>query len=84
MKRVFYIIFIVAFGVTTNLGKAQTTKAELWLDSLQLVLFTDSQDSIEVSDAEIRSNVDFQLQQFLAQSGKSMEELSEGESQEKQ
>ncbi|MGY0392036.1 peptidylprolyl isomerase [Bizionia sp. KMM 8389] len=35
------------------------------------------QDSIVVSDAEIRSNVDFQLQQFLAQSGKSMEELLE-------
>ncbi|MBE9488862.1 MAG: peptidylprolyl isomerase, partial [Bacteroidetes bacterium] len=33
------------------------------------------QDSVEVSDAEIRSNVDYQLQQFLAQSGKSMEEL---------
>lgn len=33
------------------------------------------QDSIEVSDAEIRSNVDYQIQQFLAQSGKSMEEL---------
>lgn len=35
------------------------------------------QDSIEVSDAEIRSNVDYQIQQFLAQSGKSMEELLE-------
>jgi len=33
------------------------------------------QDSVEVSEAEIRSNVDYQLQQFLAQSGKSMEEL---------
>lgn len=33
------------------------------------------QDSVEVSDAEIRSNVDYQIQQFLAQSGKSMEEL---------
>jgi peptidyl-prolyl cis-trans isomerase SurA len=33
------------------------------------------QDSIEVSDAEIRSNVDYQVQQFLASSGKSMEEL---------
>lgn len=33
------------------------------------------QDSIEVSDAEIRSNVDYQIQQFLAQSGKSMDEL---------
>lgn len=35
------------------------------------------QDSVEVSDAEIRSNVDFQIQQFLANSGKSMEELLE-------
>lgn len=35
------------------------------------------QDSVEVSDAEIRSNVDYQIQQFLAQSGKSMEELLE-------
>ncbi|WP_417200188.1 peptidylprolyl isomerase [Bizionia sp.] len=35
------------------------------------------QDSIVVSDAEIRSNVDYQLQQFLAQSGKTMEELLE-------
>jgi len=33
------------------------------------------QDSIVVSDAEIRSAVDYQLQQFLAQSGKTMEEL---------
>nr|WP_317238868.1 peptidylprolyl isomerase [Hanstruepera flava] len=33
------------------------------------------QDSVEVSDAEIRSNVDYQIQQFLAQSGKTMEEL---------
>lgn len=33
------------------------------------------QDSIVVSDAEIRSNVDYQLQQFMAQSGQSMEEL---------
>ena len=28
------------------------------------------QDSVEVSDAEIRSNVDYQIQQFLAQSWK--------------
>tara|TARA_R110002012_G_scaffold64308_4_gene169093 strand:+ start:23127 stop:24578 length:1452 start_codon:yes stop_codon:yes gene_type:complete len=35
------------------------------------------QDSVVVSDAEIRSNVDYQLQQFLAQSGKTMEELLE-------
>lgn len=35
------------------------------------------QDSIVVSDAEIRSNVDYQLQQFLAQSGKTMPELLE-------
>ena len=35
------------------------------------------QDSIVVSDAEIRSNVDYQLQQFLAQSGKTMQELLE-------
>lgn len=35
------------------------------------------QDSVEVSDSEIRSNVDYQIQQFLAQSGKSMEELLE-------
>ncbi|RSK39358.1 peptidylprolyl isomerase [Mangrovimonas spongiae] len=33
------------------------------------------QDSIEVTDAEIRSSVDYQLQQMMAQSGKSMEEL---------
>ncbi|MEO8934379.1 MAG: peptidylprolyl isomerase [Xanthomarina sp.] len=33
------------------------------------------QDSIAVSDAEIRSTVDYQLQQFLAQSGKTMAEL---------
>ncbi|MFL0353520.1 peptidylprolyl isomerase [Xanthomarina sp. GH4-25] len=33
------------------------------------------QDSIIVSDAEIRSAVDYQLQQFLDQSGKTMEEL---------
>ncbi|WP_416236403.1 peptidylprolyl isomerase [Xanthomarina sp. F2636L] len=33
------------------------------------------QDSVLVSDAEIRSAVDYQLQQFLAQSGKTMEEL---------
>lgn len=33
------------------------------------------QDSVVVSDAEIRSSVDYQLQQFLAQSGKTMEEL---------
>ncbi|MFD2552614.1 peptidylprolyl isomerase [Bizionia sediminis] len=35
------------------------------------------QDSIIVSDAEIRSNVDYQLQQFMAQSGQSMEQLLE-------
>ncbi len=33
------------------------------------------QDSIQVSDAEIRRNVDYQVEQFLAQSGKSMGEL---------
>jgi len=33
------------------------------------------QDSVIVSDAEIRSSVDYQLQQFLDQSGKTMEEL---------
>lgn len=33
------------------------------------------QDSVIVSDAEIRSSVDYQLEQFLAQSGKSMDEL---------
>jgi len=33
------------------------------------------QDSIEVSDAEIRSNVDFQIQQFLATTGGNLEEL---------
>ena len=33
------------------------------------------QDSIEVSDAEIRSNVDYQIQQFLAQTGGSMKDL---------
>ncbi|WP_344729198.1 peptidylprolyl isomerase [Corallibacter vietnamensis] len=33
------------------------------------------QDSIVVSDAEIRANVDYQVEQFLAQSGKSMDEL---------
>ncbi|WP_008634113.1 peptidylprolyl isomerase [Bizionia argentinensis] len=33
------------------------------------------QDSIVVSEAEIRSNVDYQLQQFMAQSGQSMDEL---------
>ncbi|TYA52510.1 peptidylprolyl isomerase [Formosa maritima] len=35
------------------------------------------QDSVVVSDAEIRSAVDYQLQQFLDQSGKTMEELIE-------
>ncbi|MEN3324510.1 peptidylprolyl isomerase [Mariniflexile soesokkakense] len=35
------------------------------------------QDSIVVSDAEIRKNVDYQVEQFLAQSGKSMKELLE-------
>ena len=33
------------------------------------------QDSIEVSDVEIRANVDFQIQQFLATSGGTLEEL---------
>jgi len=33
------------------------------------------QDSIEVSDDEIRSNVDFQIQQFLAQTGGTLEDL---------
>ncbi|MBR9756589.1 MAG: peptidylprolyl isomerase [Algicola sp.] len=33
------------------------------------------QDSIEVADAEIRSSVDYQLQQMMAQSGKSMKDL---------
>ncbi|MCF1191913.1 peptidylprolyl isomerase [Mangrovimonas sp. AS39] len=33
------------------------------------------QDSIVVSDAEIRANVDYQLDQFLAQSGKTMDEI---------
>ncbi|WP_372755821.1 peptidylprolyl isomerase [Mariniflexile sp.] len=33
------------------------------------------QDSIQVSDAEIRRNVDYQVEQFLEQSGKSMAEL---------
>ena len=33
------------------------------------------QDSVEVSDAEIRANVDFQIEQFISQSGKSMDEL---------
>ncbi len=35
------------------------------------------QDSIVVSDAEIRKNVDYQVEQFLTQSGKSMKELLE-------
>lgn len=35
------------------------------------------QDSIQVSDAEIRKNVDYQVEQFLEQSGKSMKELLE-------
>ncbi|WP_369686038.1 peptidylprolyl isomerase [Mariniflexile sp. AS56] len=35
------------------------------------------QDSIQVSDAEIRRNVDYQVEQFLTQSGKSMKELLE-------
>lgn len=35
------------------------------------------QDSIQVSDAEIRRNVDYQVEQFLGQSGKSMKELLE-------
>ena len=35
------------------------------------------QDSIVVSDAEIRRNVDYQVEQFLGQSGKSMKELLE-------
>ncbi|CAH8294734.1 peptidyl-prolyl cis-trans isomerase SurA [Mariniflexile fucanivorans] len=35
------------------------------------------QDSILVPDAEIRRNVDYQVEQFLAQSGKSMKELLE-------
>ena len=33
------------------------------------------QDSIEISDAEIRSNVDYQIQQFLGQTGGDMQEL---------
>lgn len=33
------------------------------------------QDSIQVSDAEIRRNVDYQIEQFIGQSGKSMAEL---------
>jgi len=33
------------------------------------------QDSVEVSDAEIRSNVDYQIQQFLTQTGGDMQEL---------
>ena len=33
------------------------------------------QDSIEVSDASIRSSVDFQIQQFLAQTGGSLDDL---------
>ncbi|MDX1277425.1 peptidylprolyl isomerase [Oceanihabitans sediminis] len=33
------------------------------------------QDSIEVSEAEIRSNVDYQIQQFLAQTGGDMQKL---------
>ncbi len=33
------------------------------------------QDSVEVSDAEIRANVDYQIEQFIAQSGKSIDEL---------
>ena len=33
------------------------------------------QDSIDVSDAEIRSNVDYQIQQFLSQTGGNMQEL---------
>ncbi|MFD2824338.1 peptidylprolyl isomerase [Lacinutrix iliipiscaria] len=33
------------------------------------------QDSIEVSDDEIRSNVDFQIQQFLANTGGTLEDL---------
>ncbi|WP_308992575.1 peptidylprolyl isomerase [Mariniflexile litorale] len=35
------------------------------------------QDSLQVSDSEIRKNVDYQVEQFLAQSGKSMKELLE-------
>lgn len=35
------------------------------------------QDSIQVSDAEIRQNVDYQIQQFLQQTGGSMEKLLE-------
>ena len=33
------------------------------------------QDSVEVSEAEIQSNVDYQIQQFLGQTGGSMEDL---------
>lgn len=33
------------------------------------------QDSIQVSDTEIRRNVDYQIEQFIGQSGKSMAEL---------
>lgn len=35
------------------------------------------QDSIQVSDAEIRQNVDYQIQQFLQQTGGSMDKLLE-------
>ncbi|OEJ98724.1 peptidylprolyl isomerase [Flavivirga aquatica] len=62
-----------AQGVNTS----EIGKCELFGKLLEDKLYAHHaiQDSIEVSDAEIRKNVDYQIQQFLQQTNGSMEKL---------
>lgn len=64
-----------AQGVNTN----DIKPCELFGKLLEDKLYAHQaiQDSIVVSDAEIRKNVEYQIEQFLSQSGKSMKELLE-------
>lgn len=64
-----------AQGVNTK----DITPCELFGNLLERKLYAHHaiQDSIQVSDAEIRQQVDYQIQQFLQQTGNSMEKLLE-------
>lgn len=67
------ILQLKAQGVSTK----EFTRCQLFGKLLEDKLYAHHaiQDSIEINDAEIRSQVDYQIQQFLQQSNGSMEEL---------
>ncbi len=67
------ILQMEAQGIST----AEIPRCQLFGSLLENKLYAHQaiQDSIEVSDAEIRSNVNFQIQQFLAQTGGDMQKL---------